>query len=142
MCTCEHPKLTSPSTSVGFSATETRVGRNLSRLASRHESHHRSVDCASLSVLPNWPLGTAVASGASHLRLGNQILLPSKLKEAKQQTFFLLFLFFFFLFGKISQRAVSATSLLLHHSEHCNIIKLVKRKQWCLSFLRAARCSL
>lgn len=44
-------------------------------------------------------------------------------------------------FGEISERAVSATSLLLHHSEHCNIIKLVKRKQWCLSFLQTARCS-
>lgn len=44
-------------------------------------------------------------------------------------------------FGEISERAVSATSLLLHHSEHCNIIKLVKRKPWCLSFLQTARCS-
>lgn len=35
----------------------------------------------------------------------------------------------------------SATSFLLHHCEHCNIIKLVKRKQWCLSFSQTARCS-
>lgn len=59
--------------------------------------------------------------------------------------FFLFFIFFLLSFwksfGEISQRAVSATSLLLHHSEHCNIIKLVKRKQWCLSFLQRARCS-
>lgn len=102
---------------------------------------------ASLSVHPNWPLGIAAASGASHLWLGNQRDSSAKQIQRSEVTNFLLALFFFFFlsfrksFGDISQRAVSATSLLLHHSEHCNIIKLVKSKQWCLSFLQAARCS-
>lgn len=74
----------------------------------------------------------------------------SKEPSDKLTNFPFALLFFFFFpslisfwksFGEISERAVSATSLLLHHSEHCNIIKLVKRKQWCLSFLQTARCS-
>lgn len=56
-----------------------------------------------------------------------------------------IFIFFSFLFGKALEMFLkglfSATSFLLHHSKHCNIIKLVKRKQWCLSFSQTARCS-
>lgn len=56
-----------------------------------------------------------------------------------------IYIFFSFLFGKALEMFLkglfSATSFLLHHSEHCNIIKLVKRKQWCLSFSQTARCS-
>lgn len=78
---------------------------------------------------------------------GNSKEPGDKLTNFPFALFFFLFSFFSPLislwksFGEISERAVSATSLLLHHSEHCNIIKLVKRKQWCLSFLQTARCS-
>lgn len=99
---------------------------------------------------PNWPLGMAAAGCASHLCLGNQrTCCQANSKEPSDKLLFFffshIFIFFSFLFGKALEMFLkglfSATSFLLHHSKHCNIIKLVKRKQWCLSFSQTARCS-
>lgn len=68
--------------------------------ASRHESHHRKR--GHQPPYPNWPLGIAAASGASHLWLGNQRDSSAKQIQRSEVTNFLLALFFlsFFLFGK------------------------------------------
>lgn len=97
------------------------------------------------------PLGMAAASCASLLCLGNQRDPSAKQIQRSGVTNFFLLIYLFIIFSppSFSEKLLetflkglfSATSFLLHHCEHCNIIKLVKRKQWCLSFSQTARCS-
>lgn len=97
------------------------------------------------------PPGTAAASCASLLCLGNQRDPSAKQIQRSGVTNFFLLIYLFIIFPppSFSEKLLetflkglfSATSFLLHHCEHCNIIKLVKRKQWCLSFSQTARCS-